>query len=83
MNLKEQKEMDDMTYEQKLINYTAKILMSSVNCAVDRIGVKYKQQLLNELVSLIQAQLNVDNIEPPSFEESQGEFNSYNVALNG
>ena len=23
------------------------------------------------------------NIEPPSFEESQGEFNSYNVALNG
>ena len=26
---------------------------------------------------------NIVNIEPPSFEESQGEFNSYNVALNG
>ena len=49
--------------------------------ALPNIGLKEGDKV--KILIIKEDEPNIVNIEPPSFEESQGEFNSYNVALNG
>ena len=51
--------------------------------ALPNIGLKEGDKVKILIIKEDEQLNNKVNIEPPSFEESQGEFNSYNVALNG
>lgn len=44
------------TYEEKVIAEAADIIMQTIHIAANRIADKYERQLMNEVVSRIQAQ---------------------------